>query len=203
MLERIRQIMGTERDIVYEGPCKCGEGKFQVYFCNPDHDWPTSTPFWYELSIVCKACKQLYELQIHENHVVVVERSEIFKKKQLAKESEKRWSSLLSTVEVKKILNEFISLIEGQRSIAAIHRLLTTAGLEYSSITTFRKKWSSPQGWIDKNVYHFTLSKIMELVGNNSTGVLQEVLIIEKLYKEAQSNPPFLGEPIYTANDIA
>ena len=195
--------MGTERDTVYEGPCRCGDGKFHIKFCNPDHGWPTSTPFWYEFSIECKSCDQVYELQQHENRVVVVEKSEIEKEKKLADESHKRWKLLLGSSEVKKILKNFILFIDSQRSMAAIHRFLAARGLEHSSITTFRKHWRSAQDWVDKHVYYFNLPDIMKLVGNNSNEVLNEVRAIKKLSENSKNLPPSVGKPIYTTNKIA
>src|SRR3972149_2483082 len=194
--------MGTERDTVYEDTCRCGKGKFRIDFCNPDHGWPTSTPFWYELFINCKSCNQVYELQQHGNHIVVVEKIEIEKKKRLTNESHRRWKLLLNTSEVKKILKDFILLIDSQRSMAAIHRLLTGAGIEHSSVATFRKRWRSAQDWVDHHIYYFNLPDIMKLVGNNSNEILNEVRAIKKLSKDSESLPPFVGKPIYTTTKI-
>jgi hypothetical protein len=189
--------MGTERDTVYEGPCICGKGKFRIDYCNPDHGWPTSTPFWYELFIKCQACDRIYELQHQGNHIVVVEKAEILKKKHLSDESDKRWKLLLDTSEVKKVVKDFILLLESQRSIAAIHRLLTSAGIEHSSISTFRKSWRGSQDLVKHHLYYFNLPNIMKLVGNNSSTILNEIHEIKTLSKDSESSSPFVGEPIY------
>lgn len=195
--------MGTERDTVYECPCMCGRGKFHIDFCNPDHGWPTSTPFWYEFFIKCTSCDQVYELQQYENHVVVVEKKEIEKKKQIADESHRRWKLLLGSLEVKKLLKDFIFLIDSQRSLAAIHRLLTAARLDHSSIATFRRRWRSAQEWVDQHVYYSNLPDIMKLVGNNSNDILNEVCAIKKLSEDSERLPPSVGKPIYTTSKIA
>jgi hypothetical protein len=189
--------MGTERDTVYEGPCRCGKGKFRIDCCNPDHGWPTSNPFWYELFIKCEACKQVYQLKHHENCIVLVEKAEIIKKKLLADESNKRWKLLRSTSEVNKILKDFILLIERQRSMAAIHRLLTGAGLEHCSISTFRKSWRDAQHWVNNHLYSSNLPNIMRLVGNNSSNILNEIGDIKALSKNSENMPPIVGDPIY------
>jgi len=189
--------MGTERDTVYEGPCRCGKGKFRIDYCNPDHGWPTSTPFWYELFIKCQACDRIYQLQHQDNYIVVVEKAEIIKKKQLSTESDKRWKSLLDTSEVKEVVNDFILLIESQRSIAAIHRLLTSARIEYSSISTFRKNWRGSEDWVKHHLYYFNFPNVMKLVGNNSSAILNEIKEIETFSKDSKKAPLSVGEPIY------
>lgn len=189
--------MGTERDTVYEGPCRCGKGKFRIDYCNPDHGWPTSTPFWYEPFIECQDCKRLYELQNQENHIVVVEKAEIKKKEDLSIESYKRAKLLLDSPEVKIVVEDFISIIEKQRSKAAIHRLLTNAHIEYSSLSTFRNKWRDTHYWVKHNLNHGNLPKVMKLVGNTSNDILHEIQEIETLSENSKIAPPFIGDPIY------
>lgn len=192
--------MGTERDTVYENICKCGKGTFRIDFCTPDHGWPTSTPVWYESFIKCTSCELVYELQQHENHIVVVEKIEIKNRKHLADESGKRWRRLLSTAEVKNILKEFISLIERQPSKAAIHRLLKGADIEHSSLVTFRKNWRGAQHWVDLHVYYSNFRNVMEVVGYSNSDILDELNEIKKLFDDSNSIPPVVGKPIYTTS---
>jgi hypothetical protein len=195
--------MGTDRDTVFEGACKCGKGFFQIDYCSPDHGWPTSTPFWYESSIRCITCRETFELQTQGNNIVLVEKSEVRKRQALAEESHKRGQDLFQTPEVRKLLNELTELLNKQKSAAAIHRLLQAADLEYNSVGTFRKRWNGSEAWIKGNVWVHNLPKVMKLLGSNDKVVMTEIKEIEKLSKESQAPPLPIGKPVYTIKQEA
>jgi hypothetical protein len=36
-------MSSTDRTLLGQGPCPCGEGQIAVYRCVPDHPWPTAS----------------------------------------------------------------------------------------------------------------------------------------------------------------
>ncbi len=189
--------MGTERELEHECPCICGKGKFRIDFCNKDHGWPVSTPFWYEFDIQCKSCSQLYKLEQQDNSIVIVEKKEIEKRQQLAEEYYKRWQKLRMTSAVQKIIIDFVSILEQQPSMAAIHRLLSREGLESSSISAFRRNWRGANKWVESNIYFSKLKTIMKLVNNEDEIILKELDEIENIYKDSRVSLTPFGNPIY------
>ena len=189
--------MGTERDKVYEGPCLCGNGTFAVDYCNPDHGWPTSTPFWHESSINCKDCRKKYELMEQGQFIVVVEQLQIAKQQGLTKQWQEHQKALMASSNVRKILASFSSLLNSQGSIAAIFRFLSAAKLEDQSLGTFRKKWTGVENWVTRNVSPRNLETIQELLEVNDEYVNSEVEKLSKLWEASQTLLPYIGEPFY------
>lgn len=187
--------MGTERDTVYEGRCICGKGTFVVDYCNPDHGWPTSTPFWYEFSIRCQECKNQYELVEQEKSVVVVEKAEIVKQNELMKQWHRLGTEIMQHPEVKEILKSFVTLLKQHNSIAAIHRLLHGANLDYYTVATFRKKWLGPEKWVERNISTRDLPRVMGLLSNNNDKILKELAKLDELWKVAK-------EPLQTVRTV-
>ena|SRR3990172_2621386 len=190
--------MGTERDTLFEGPCNCGKGSLRVDHCSPDHGWPTSTPFWYETSINCRDCEKRFELQRQGKHFVFVEKSEIAKRTALGEEAYKRGQALLRTPSVKKLLSSFIDMLNHQKSMAAVHRILRDASLEYSSIGTFRKRWAGAESWVKSYLSANDLPKVMKLLHTTDKATLDEVKEIADLWKESQVPPPAFGKPVFS-----
>ncbi len=71
--------MGTERFILYDGPCSCGMGKYIIKECNPDHPWVRSHQVWLESSIDCPDCKTKYVIENRDGKVYRILKSEVDK----------------------------------------------------------------------------------------------------------------------------
>lgn len=193
--------MGTDRSKVYEGPCQCGKGTFEVDFCQPDHGWPTSNPYWYETRIRCSDCVKEFELNRQSNRIVVVEKKEIEARKVSAQKGHKIGSDLMKSEKVKKMLDSFEAVLESQKSMAATHRLLTSAGLEHSSLPTFRKNWRGAKSWIKSYVFASSLDKVLKLLNLHDQEILDVVSKIEQLWEESRTPLPHVGEAIYDIKD--
>jgi hypothetical protein len=189
--------MGTERDMVYEGPCICGKGIFAVDYCNPDHGWPTSTPFWYESSIRCQDCNKLYELIEQEKAIVVVEHKEIARQKKVMEQWHQLRDEIMQRSDVKEILMSFVTLLRRLGTMAATHRLLKGANLDYYSLATFRKNWSGPEQWAARNLSPNNLKTVMGLLGITNDQVLKEVTKLDDLWEAANAPLQSLGKPVY------
>lgn len=100
------------------------------------------------------------------------------------------------TSAVQKIIIDFVSILEQQPSMAAIHRLLSREGLESSSISAFRRNWRGANKWVEINIYFSKLKTIMKLV-NNEDEILKELDEIENIYKDSRVSLTPFGNPIY------
>jgi hypothetical protein len=189
--------MGTERDTVHEGSCLCGKGTFVVDYCNPDHGWPTSTPFWYETSIRCQECNKLYELVEQEKAIVIVEKAEIVNQKELVKQWHLLGNEIMQRPEVNEILRSFITLLRQHGTMAAIHRLLQGANLDYYSLATFRKKWLGPEKWVEGNISQGNLKTVMTLLTIKNDQVSEELARLDELWKAANEPLQSVGT-VYT-----
>ena len=193
--------MGTERDKVYEGPCLCGNGTFTVDYCNPDHGWPTSTPFWHEYSINCKDCLKKYELIEQGHFIVIVEKLQIAKQQGLTNQWHEHHKALMASPNVKKILASFSCLLNSLGSIAAIFRFLSVARLEDQSLGTFRKKWTGAENWVNRNVSPHDLATVQTLLNLHDEYVNSEVEKLNDLWEATKEQLQYVGEPIYKIRD--
>ena len=190
--------MGTDRYTLFEGPCYCGKGSVHIEHCSPDHGWPTSTPFWYENSINCRDCNKKLELQNRGKKFVFIEKAEIAKCTAYGKEAHKRGQTLLSTPAVKKLLADLSKLLDDQKSMAAVHRLLAGERLEYYSIGTFRKRWTGAKSWVNSNISTHNLPSVMKLLNVTDKTILNEVKNIAGLWDKSQKQPPKFGKPVFS-----
>lgn len=187
--------MGTDRELEYEGPCKCGGGKYIIEFCEPDHGW--SNKFWYEYGINCKRCAEKYVLNQRGKIFYLVEKKELVRKKKQSEKYQQKSDQLMETEEVETILEKFIDFLDNFPSMAAIHRLLSSEGLEYSSVTTFRKRWNGGANWVERNGYYFHLLEIIKILGITQSNIIEDVNEIKKLSKAADLPPKTIGKPVY------
>ena len=187
--------MGTDRELEYEGPCKCGEGKYIIKFCEPDHGW--SNKFWYEYGIHCKRCAEKYVLDQKGKKFYLVEKKELARKKKQSEKYHQKSNQLMKTEEVKTILEKFINFLDSFPSMAAIYRLLSSEGIEYCSITTFRKRWNGGANWVERNGYYFHLVKMIKILGITQSDIIEHVKEIKKLSKVADLPPKTIGKPVH------
>ncbi|NWH05629.1 hypothetical protein [Desulfobacter latus] len=187
--------MGTDRELEYEGPCECGEGKYIIKFCEPDHGW--SNNFWYEYTIQCKRCAEKYELDQRGNKFYLVEKKELERKQKQLEKCQKKSHELMTTEKVKKILEKFITHLDALPSMAAIHRLLSYEKLECCSVATFRKRWNGGTTWVERNVNYFHLVAIMKILGITHNDIIEDINEIEELSKVAALPPKTIGKPVY------
>lgn len=193
--------MGTDRSNEFSGPCPCGQGTVEVDFCSPDHGWPTSTPFWREAVIQCSDCSKKYVVEDRDGSFVFVKRAEIDKREALSKKAYAIGSALLKGPKASRLIDLFIALLEKQPSMAAAHRLLTGAGLEHSSVATFRREWHGAKAWVNSHVSASDLAEVMGLLGVKDQEIQITLLQIEELMEAASVRAPAYGKPFYTAHD--
>ena len=189
--------MGTDRSIEFKGPCLCGRGTFRIDDCEVDHAWPTATPQWYECHIECPACSEQFSLQRKGNRFVLIEQSVLQEQQCRVLVAKDKAAEILSDQEVRSVIGQFEALLDAQRSVAAIYRVLRDTGLEYCAEGTFRRHWQSSQIWTKNWAKPKSLLQIFGVVGA-STERLSTMLSELRALEEYASQPPEqYGEPIY------
>lgn len=192
--------MGTDRHTEFEGPCLCGKGIFQIDDCEVDHGWPTATPQWYEWRIDCRACAKKYQMEQRGKRFVLVEQSELKEIAEKKDQARRASVELMTLPEVVTTLETFAALLDGQSTMAAIHRLLTTDELEFSSVGTFRRGWSGSANWILKNVRPSNLLRIYQIVNSPRDGIQARLAELARLDSAASVSATPVGEPVHTVS---
>lgn len=187
--------MGTERDEVFSGPCRCGKGTVQFDYCQPDHGWAQS--HWYEHSISCKACDGIYVIQRRLEGFFYVEKTELTKLRALSDEAFKRANALMKHPKVKALWKEAAELLDNQPSVAAVHRLLNNQGFSTNSLATFRKHWRGGNIWLDQHVSQYSIDKLYSLMGVEDPQIFKEAAAIDQLLAASRAAPPHLPGLIY------
>lgn len=189
--------MGTDRSIEYQGPCVCGHGTFRIDDCEVDHSWPTSNPQWYECRIDCPTCSERFSLQRKGNRFVLIEQSVLRDRQQRKQVAENRADAILLDQEVRSVIGQFEALLGTQRSVAAVYRVLSGAGLENCAEGTFRRHWQSPQAWTKNWATPKSLQQIFGVVGASTERLNVMLSELRALEEHASQPPEQYGEPVY------
>jgi hypothetical protein len=190
--------MGTDRSRAYHGPCPCGSGEIEIEFCTPDHPWPTNSN-WFEPRISCEACTAKYTFEEQGNQYGLVEKREVEERKKRYAAYKTAQADLLSSPQAKELTSRFISLINSQRSIAAIHRLLILHKLVYESYSTFLKRWSDAETWVRSHIaiHVDSLSVFLKMVGMKDKYISEGVSKLRRLWGKYERSLPFHGGPLF------
>lgn len=188
--------MGTDRSVEYQGPCLCGRGTFRIDDCEVDHAWPTATPQWYECRIECPACSERFSLQ-RKGNLVLIEQSVLEERQCREQVARDKAAAILSDQEVRSVIGQFEALLGAQRSVAAIYRVLSGAGLEHCAEGTFRRHWQSPQAWTKNWAKPKSLLQIFGVVGTSTERLSAMLSELRALEEHASQPPEQYGEPVY------
>ena len=188
--------MGTDRFEVFKGGCRCGNGEFIIEFCEPDHLYPTKSK-WYETKITCPKCNSKFSLVDQNGQFILVKNSEIQRREDDLSEWYKNKKAFLKSQKVKKVLKEFENFLSNQPSIAAIYRLLYSAGLVKIGQSTFTKNWSIPTKWIEVNIEPKDLLPVLKLLKRTDKEINSEIKDLKKQWDNTQRDLQPIGPPIY------
>lgn len=188
--------MGTDRFVAHEEVCRCGNGTFRVYHCSPDHGWSTSARVWYEATIRCKRCAKKYKINEQDGKYIIVKLDELADRKRIERKAHKRADALLRSPDVKELIDELVSILDRQRHATTRHHFLTGAGLELSSIQTFRKSWQGGRQWA-LGISYSKLPNILRLLGKKNKKIAKTVARIDGLYLEAEAALTRVGKPVF------
>lgn len=189
--------MGTYRSLEHFCTCLCGSGTFQIDYCEVDHSWPTSRPQWHSPHVNCAACAEKYEIQERSKTFYVIEKEKIRQLELLSHQATVIENELLLSNEVDAIKVKFSHYLSAQKSITAIHRVLSEAELVSMSIGTFRKRWTEPNEWLKSHLRASNLINISSILSLPSEHIAHIVQEIERLRTQAYVQPEPYGDAIY------
>ena len=182
--------MGTERELFYEGACSCGKGKYKVSECEPDHPWVRTGQQWYESEISCPSCSDRFVLEVSNNEVCEISKSELVKRKK----DEEKWfqkrKEIMEYAATKGYLTALQKLMDNQRSVAAIYRVVKDHLHISDSEQTFRrnlKSYGTTKRWIEENISPDHLPGTLVLLGEKDSDLmdlLKETKKMRDLYHQ-------------------
>lgn len=189
--------MGTDRSHEFTGPCICGNGTLEIEHCTPDHGWPVATQEWYETNISCASCRATYELQQLGKAFYLVAKTELAKIEAKKEELYAAEKKLLGEAKAVGVLSALAQLLDNQSSLAAAHRLLSSASLEHSSLATFRKRWGGGTAWVGAHISGYGVGKVLTLLDIHNPVLVSAVTHLEQLKMESNLPPTPIEPPIY------
>lgn len=190
--------MGTDRFQEYAGPCYCGSGQYVVYFCTPDHPYPTQSRWW-ECNIECSTCSDTYTLEVRGNQVVQIRKADVQEADHRMREWAKAQDAAFTAT--KGYITEFANRLREEPSVAAIYRRVISSGLfALPTEQTFRRHWreaGSPERWIRLNLRLAKIPAFLRFLGREDQALEAQVADVEKM-RAALTPPP--GTSIATVN---
>jgi len=190
----------TDRIIVFEDECKCGEGKFIIERSEPDHAWVRPSQRKWNPKISCSNCNKKYQIIERNNRFGIVLKEELKERQGIKDEIKNNTDKLFDREDVKNIINKFICKLSNFKNKIDIYRYLQKHHLYTNSKSTFYKTWESPKKWIEHNVFLLTLKKIIKALNISNDELIQEIEDIEKMKATTSKSLCFIGEPIYNKN---
>ncbi len=149
--------------------------------------------------MTCEECTAKFTFQEQGNQYGLVEKREIKDKQQRYDSYKAAQAEFLNSAQAKEVVAHFISLLESQRSVAAVHRLLQSHRLVHESYGTFVKKWKGAEAWVESHIaFHpEALSEFAKMVGLEDGYLLEAVSKLKRLWVDYQRPLPFHGGPLF------
>lgn len=191
--------MGTERFVIYDGPCACGKGKYIIKECCPDHPWVKSHQYWLESSIDCPECREKYIIENRNGKVYQILKSGMDKIEKAKEKWHSKIKDINSYVKEKGYFDKLKQDIEDSSSVAAIYRKYGNYINNPCTESTFRKrfKWArSIEAWIDENIYHRKWSELLKEMGIKDQQLSNLIAQSEQLWKDVNKTPPVIKPAI-------
>lgn len=166
-------------------PCLCGRGQITKTTSTPDHAWVSTYNVHHSYEINCVECSREYV--VRDNHVV---RRVDQAAHDAAKEAYWTGHKAFSTrPEVATVKSEFAKLLETQRSVAAIYRLLKANGFTSYSDSGFRRNWTTAADWIELNFMPRWLPKMLALLQRDLTQFDSQLSELDSFYATIPNVP--------------
>jgi hypothetical protein len=175
--------MGTERMAEFIGPCPCGEGILEIEHCSPDHGYSVSVPEWYETYVRCTVCSPTYNLQQFGKTFNLVAKSEVAQINAKSRECSEFATKLGAAAQAKGIMSAMVALLDNQTSAAAAYRIAAAAGLSYSSLPSFRKRWTGGAALVSAFASGYNVGKMLKVLKIDDPELQAAVANLEMLFE--------------------
>lgn len=190
--------MGTDRDLIFEGSCSCGKGKYVVSLCTPDHPYAKDDQYSYELTITCEECSDRYALEVRGKKVYRILESELRNKKRIEKLWHHKSEQIMRHAEKKGYLEALKNKIDKMPSISKIYQALKPALNLYMTEGTFRKHFGDTEKWIRNNIYSSNMKEVMAFLKIEDDELSAMIREEKELWGLAEQPPPVLEPAICT-----
>ena len=178
--------MGTDRSLHAEKSCPCGKGTIRVYYCEPDHGWPSNS-IWFSTTLDCDECSEKYVVEDRSGYgntigpVVLVERTEVEARKARRDRLSHESQQVEDSEPFQRLVDEFVSKVGEHKSTASAYRWLSTLGsFTYFTEGTFRRHIKNDGGllsWTRKQIHWYKIPEALEALSKSmksSTEVTKE-----------------------------
>ena len=134
--------MATDDITVVSSPCLCGKGRIAVTQTSPDHPWVRASQIHYEADLDCSACSKEYVVKTEFGGELpwLARREDVQKRAAAEKTLREAEQSFAASPLGKSLIPHVVAEIDGQPSLAAMHRILQRHRLAYVSLATYRKR---------------------------------------------------------------
>jgi len=148
--------------------------------------------------MTCGVCAAKFTFKEQDNQYGLVDRREIKDREERYEAYKTGQAELQNSAQAKEVVSRFISLLDNQRSVAAIHRFLQSHRLVYESYGTFVKKWKGAEAWVkDYLAFHAaTLPELSEIVGLEDKYLSETASKLKMLWADYQQPFTFHGEAL-------
>lgn len=195
--------MGTERFEIYKGPCSCGKGEYIVDECCPDHPWAKPHQTWYDQTITCPECRNVYSLEKIDGKIYLVLNSEKRKREAISEKWHDKIKKIKERFESKGHLEALERKIDSMPSMAAIYRELDPVIHFHHSISTFRnhfKAASNLREWIGWNIHYWSFLSILNWLGRQDSELEKLVDEANRLSNDSKEPLPVIEPAICNAD---
>ncbi len=172
--------MGTDR-FEHSKPCPCGRGTILVGCNSPDHAWVSSYSVHWDCKIECPDCRHVYTVDGTDQAMRIVRRSDVVAVAARSQAYDSAYQRLMASPEVATLKIDFGTHLDAMRTVAAIHRYLTSEKLVSYAIGSFRKDWKGGAAWAEQHVGSWNLGKIARLLAQDSSRFAAAVAELEEL----------------------
>jgi hypothetical protein len=173
--------MGTDRYEVFSEPCECGQGKYVVDECSPDHGYPTSSPFWYEGYVACKVCREHFTVEQEGRDMLLVENAAIEENRRRSHASMEAVKALRARSDVEELLKRFAAKLDTFPSKAAIWRYLGGLGFHVPSQSKFAREWAGGERWLARWISVKDIRRVLDALGADEPELRGEIARIEEI----------------------
>jgi hypothetical protein len=193
----LKLYMGYDIDSRFKRQCMCGAGEFIVEIYSPDHPYRTRSRI-INTDITCSSCKSNFSIHTLYNQIGIVRNSVLTLQQQLEKECRKFERDLLEDPVIIDLFAQFHAELCNKRSVAEVHRWLSSARLTLESLSTFRKRWRGAEDWVQNNMRAWQVKGIIDLLGFNDERIQNKLLKLQDLLRAVRETVQFVGPPICT-----
>jgi hypothetical protein len=195
--------MGTDRDVVHEGACTCGRGKYIINVCSPDHAWARARQTTWETEIACPDCSKQFAIERQGNDFCRVRKADVQAKADAANAAHAKGKEIETHAEHAGHYEALTFWIGSMPSVAAVHGAVT--GITGpSSLSAFRNHFDQHdvKGWVKRCIHYFWLPEALKRIGRSDARIDELLMEHSELSSKSTAKAEVL-EVIYSKKPMS